>query len=612
MISPQADNYTAEAGQTLRVGSRFIEIVTSGGLWTATVPHVYFDIGTPSVFSLKPYLTSETNSRMTRLSVAAGYSLPDGVTLDADGHRLIYDGVGDGGNVSTRLVADDDPVSENGYGIGIWNLVEDGSGATYQRVMKLDDASADFMSWNNPRGDWTDSAGTPQGTSPFASTVITDTDTEKLVTWDVTSLVQEWDTNASRPCAMLLKYAGGDTVRFRSRQNADSAVHPILAVTYDDTSTSLIVPFSDVTLDGSAQIAVGLVDELRVSGGSTVVMQWHRPDVVKRRVVSAELRMVCYTQHNNTTVQVMQLTFPVNRILPAVQSGIAAGYAGDSGIIAHPSVLHVQNWDSPTWAADDAWYLHAGSDMVSTGVTSDVPSGHMVTVKVDAGRAGGHAFTKYFGDGYEELYMRYYMRLRNYPRGVTLGGKLPGLSGHTELDYDVNRPDNPMFHVEPRALANGGTGTGYGTRGWSCRGGYDKSTAIGTPMYARTGLHSYLYHANTAVYGTTFPWTKDKLDISFLQDGRWYCIEQHVKMNTANPGEAALSDGVLEAWVDGMLVMQATNVKYRADRDTWLTPMSIAKAWFDHTHGGIGNTAETTYADFAHCVIATEYIGKFA
>lgn len=610
--TPQADTYPVSSGVPLKTGRRAIEIVTPSGLWIATIPSVYFDAGTPGVFSLAPYITSALNARTTRLSVAPGYSLPSGVTLDADGHRLVYDGTGTGGTVSARLVADDDPVSENGYGVGIWNLVEDGSGATYQRVMKLDDASADFMSWNNPRGDWTDATGTPQGTTPFASTTIADTDTEKLVTWDVTTLAQEWDTNASRPCAVLLKVAGGDTVRFRSRQNADSGVHPVLAVTYTDSSTDLLAPFSDVTLDGSTQSAVGLVDELRVSGGSTVAMQWHRPDVVKRRIASAELRMTCYTQASNTTVQVMQLTFPINRVLPAVRSGIAAGYAGDAGIAAHPSVLHVQQWTSSTWDADDNWYLHAGPQMVSIGATPDMPSGAMVTITVLEGTPGGHAFSKYFGAGYEELYMRYYMRLRNYPRGVTLGGKLPGLSGHTELDYDVNRPDNPMFHVEPRALANGGSGTGFGTRGWSCRGGYDRATALGTPLYSRTGLHSYLYHAGTAVYGSPHVWTKDKLDIAFLEDGRWYCVEQHVKLNTANPGEAALSDGVLEAWIDGMLVLQATDIKFRADRDTWLVPMNIAKAWFDHTHGGIGNTAETTHADFAHCVFASEYIGRFA
>ena len=86
-----------------------------------------FDAGTPAVFH--PSRTSRPMSiRTTRLSVASGYSLPEGVTLDADGHRFICDGSGSGGTVSTRLVADDDPTS-SGYGIAAWRIGDSGRGA---------------------------------------------------------------------------------------------------------------------------------------------------------------------------------------------------------------------------------------------------------------------------------------------------------------------------------------------------------------------------------------------------------------------------------------------------------------------------------------------------
>src|SRR5690606_30911612 len=57
---------------------------------------------------------------------------------------------------------------------------------------------------------------------------------------------------------------------------------------------------------------------------------------------------------------------------------------------------------------------------------------------------------------------------------------------------------------------------------------------------------------------------------SRLAKGRWYCIEQHLKMNSidlGNPDEmgngTARPDGLLETWINGVLVDRKTGYRWR-------------------------------------------------
>src|SRR6266508_3274778 len=48
------------------------------------------------------------------------------------------------------------------------------------------------IAWRNRLGDWRDANGTAQGEQPFAQSLIRATDADRVVQWDVTGLVREW------------------------------------------------------------------------------------------------------------------------------------------------------------------------------------------------------------------------------------------------------------------------------------------------------------------------------------------------------------------------------------------------------------------------------------
>ena len=89
-----------------------------------------------------------------------------------------------------------------------------------------------------------------------------------------------------------------------------------------------------------------------------------------------------------------------------------------------------------------------------------------------------------------------------------------------------------------------------------------------------------------------------------LADNRWYCIETHEKLNT--PG---VSNGILQAWVDGVQVLNVTNVMYRlsGNNNLWnnvafFRQIGAGNMWWDRYAagntglgcGGSGGQADTT------------------
>jgi hypothetical protein len=73
---------------------------------------------------------------------------------------------------------------------------------------KADGATRDYynraglLPWKNFLGDWRDANDEPQGNRPYAVVRIVDDDSGKLVEWDVTELVRQWQAG---------KYTNGPT-----------------------------------------------------------------------------------------------------------------------------------------------------------------------------------------------------------------------------------------------------------------------------------------------------------------------------------------------------------------------------------------------------------------
>ena len=180
-------------------------------------------------------------------------------------------------------------------------------------------------------------------------------------------------------------------------------------------------------------------------------------------------------------------------------------------------------------------------------------AGKALRIRVDRnghyGVSLAYRFAERIGTEPDEVYFRYHLRFAD-DWNPERGGKLPGVGGtYGRAGWGGRKVD--------------------GTDGWSARGLYDGQKDGYTP------IGFYCYHADmTGKYGSHWVW--DRNDFPGLKNNRWYCVEQHVKLNTPR-----INDGQLRGWVDGKLVFEKTDVRMR-DVDS----LKIETVWINLYHGG--------------------------
>ncbi len=262
-------------------------------------------------------------------------------------------------------------------------------------------------------------------------------------------------------------------------------------------------------------------------------------------------------------------------------NALAAEYPGDKGIAENAAVIAFADFDSEAWRED--W---SGGGRETVGVVGEdaahgfVPwQGKALRVKVAKGGHYGASLQYDFKDKTgrepEEIYFRYYLRLGS-DWDPARGGKLPGIGGTYGRGGWGGRPSN-------------------GRNGWSARGQF-RGRKDG-----RTPIGFYCYHADMkGRYGSEWIWEKDGL--GYLENNRWYCIEQYARMNT--PGE---NDGVLRGWVDGQLAFEKTDVRMRDIPD-----LKIECIWINIYHGGTWTAPSDDHLYIDNIVIARHYIGPMA
>lgn len=166
--------------------------------------------------------------------------------------------------------------------------------------------------------------------------------------------------------------------------------------------------------------------------------------------------------------------------------------------------------------------------------------------KYDPDRTGAQ-WKLLFGHSYNDLYSSYRIKFdKNFD--FVKGGKLPGLAGGT-------------------APSGGAEVTGH--NGWS-----------GRVMWRRDGMMvQYLYYPDkSGTYGEDFPWNRA------ITRGVWHTITNHFKMNT--PGKR---DGVMQAWLDGELVLDRRDIRFRDD-----TGFGIDLFYFSTFFGGSNSSWKTS------------------
>ena len=443
--------------------------------------------------------------------------------------------------------------------------------------------------WMRRGGDWSDAKGTPYGEVPFASASIRPTSTRQLIEWDVTALAREWASGKEPVGALFLRSLSrpnSGVVNFASRENPDEAAHPSLVIEWDNGERSSLTAAADTSINCTTIRSLGAGSTVSVGGSDASALVFPFKSDGKRQVRSAKLVLTSDKQWGRgADVGVYRLVPPW--VLPsATRTGLAASYPGDKNIASHPAVYFATGFEKSAWQSEWSTYgTWSVTEIVSGGEANGFEplQGRALRVTLvprqNLGLDVRYDFAKLQGAEPEEAYFRYYLRFGDDWNPTLDGGKLPGFAG------TYNR---------------GGWGLrkSNGLNGWSTRGSFFAVRPDSSEMKGFAGIGSYVYHADIEnAHSVSWGWGMGPT--GRLRKNQWYSIEQYVKMN--DPGK---SNGVLRAWIDGHLVFERSNLRYRDIPD-----LKIENAWFNVYHGGVAKPPHEMSLYIDNVVIAREYIG---
>ncbi len=446
---------------------------------------------------------------------------------------------------------------------------------------------AGLLRWKNYMGDWRDAKNKPQGDIPFALAAVIDDEKGKYVEWDVSNLVRAWIEGEYPNQGMFLRAVQrGGTIVFCSREHPQREHRPRLVVKGERSSLTLS-PRVDTFLDKSTYRSQGSSQVLKVSGDPHHTLLRFALDRKKIGALSsATLRLYTTKQYGPAYIGVFRCAQGHDLPPSGPVVGLAAKYTADKGIRSDADVIFFTDFESEKWA--DEWTGAAHLKVIDT-VDADPQrkfeslQEKALRVKIAKGSTGALSTTYKFksetGEEPEEIFFRYYLRLANDWHQTVQGGKLPGISG----TYGV---------------AGWGGRKSDGTDGWSARGAFQLTIPDGNPLAGLTPIGTYCYHADMkGQYGDIWPWLNGYR--GFLENNRWYSIEQYLKLNT--PGK---KDGIIRAWVDGRLAFEKTDIRFRH-----VDKLKIEQVWMNVYHGGTRPSPYDQHLYIDNVVIARKYIG---
>ena len=454
-----------------------------------------------------------------------------------------------------------------------------------------DGATRDFynrgagLPWRNYLGDWLDADGAEQGDTPYATATLTDDDTGETASLDVTVLVQRWvDDDVPARGFFLRQVSGSGPFDFASREHADAAAHPALILQTSDGEVTLEA-VADTSLRASTYQAAGQEQELRVQGEEPALVRFDLSGLEPGSVRSATLQVTSTDEFGSGTFELGVFEAAPGPLdePPAPELGLASDYPGDAGIEGDASVVFTSTFEDDDWGT--AWT--AGSDAASLSLVAaeegfEPLSGQALRVTVPEGENTGlnlrYRFMDEQGEEPEAIYLRYYLRFSDAWQPAD-GGKLPGSAGTYGVAGWGGRPVD-------------------GTDGWSARGVYRASPPEGNPFAGSVSIGNYVYHADMEGQFGDNEYYLDHCG-GVLAKNHWYAVEQYVQLNT--PGE---NDGIIRAWVDGRLVEEKTDWRWR-DVDT----LRIEEVWMNVYHGGTAPAPQDLVLYIDNVVVAQAYVG---
>lgn len=448
------------------------------------------------------------------------------------------------------------------------------------------------LAWSQPGGDWIDAGASPHGDVAF-STATAAVRPGQLVELDVEPVLSKIDRDAADSLGLIVRYlGGGGVIAFHSRESDDALSRPRLEVRFDDGSRRQLSPVADTVLDCSTRRALGAGAAIKLSNSQNGLLEFDLQGIDLQRVTHASLQLAVQRVWSQPAGRfgVFLATLPGSRSGDSTpQPGIAAGFPGDQGIESHPAVYFVARFESGD--VSQGWTQMARKSQVALVAQANDNGfsplqGNALQVSLiprqNLGLDLRYDFAKEVGTEPTEAYLRYYLMFGRDWRPDVDGGKLPGLAGTYNLGgWGQRRSD--------------------GTNGWSVRGAFARQAAAQTAAPQPVAIGSYAYHADAEGRSGAF-WGWNLGPTGLLETGRWYAIEQYVRMNT--PGR---NDGVVRAWIDGKLAFERTDLRFRE-----IDALKIETAWFNVYHGGTAKPPREMSLYIDNVVIAREYIGPFA
>jgi len=289
--------------------------------------------------------------------------------------------------------------------------------------------------------------------------------------------------------------------------------------------------------------------------------------------------------------------------------GIAAKYTNDFGIANDPSVIFADDFESwrknGTQPPPDKWSVRRNKTSLTRVIPGRIkadswqgPGEGVLEIacwtKGSGSQVGGlslklgnynHA-NEGLGDGYEELYVRYYIKFdQNYRavrnHGSNLGGR------------DVTMKDAAWVGMA-------------GIRDVSTRGYfYSGVQPRGKRGSNELEIGFYSYHLDKkSPWGENYPVQKKNP----IKADAWHCIERHMKLNSVDPKKADGNyDGIEEMWVDGELTIRKADVRFRRVSHLRITFLSLETYY--HGLPKEYNSSNPIRVYFDNLVIASKYIG---
>lgn len=288
-------------------------------------------------------------------------------------------------------------------------------------------------------------------------------------------------------------------------------------------------------------------------------------------------------------------------------AGLATKYPNDVGLAKDPDVIFADDFESwegntpPAGRWNDVSSEGTGRALIVPGaVTATGPGKSILELACwqEPQKSTSAGLSKHLGnydnanegpgEGYEEVYIRYYQK---FDTGYT-----PGVQNHGSLlgGRDLTRSDSRWVGMAD-------------TTDVASQGYYSACLQPYGGGQSRQPFHwgFYSYHCDKpGRWGDYFK----PIKMATIDLDRWYCLEWHLKLNSAEPLKA---DAVEELWVDGELSIRKDDLRYRKVPQLKITFFSLGTYY----HPGLPekytaeNPIKVYYDDL---VIARKPIGPVA